>query len=244
MWPRDRERAAGRDRRHPAAGSASLAGRAQRQGRGASPTPRSGAGGCGHRTPARIAVTTASPVAQVIAFWPWDAEGAAASLQRLRESISPGTDVLVLDREPGFAAALNQLASSAPRADLAIVADACALPAGWLERIRRAASGDDALAGATAPASEAGTPIVVPDPVHPRISRLRPQCAYVRRSALELLGPFEESLDHPAAVLDEFAARAISRGLGCVLADDVSGVRLAGGLSPCPESEREKVLRL
>ena len=138
-------------------------------------------------------MTTASPVAQVIAFRPWDAEGAAASLQRLRESISPGTDVLVLDREPGFAAALNQLASSAPRADLAIVADACALPAGWLERIRRAASGDDALAGATAPASEAGTPIVVPDPVHPRISRLRPQCAYVRRSALELLGPFEES---------------------------------------------------
>jgi glycosyltransferase involved in cell wall biosynthesis len=86
--------------------------------------------------------------------------------------------------------------------------------------------------------------MLLTEPAHPRVSILGPHCAYIRRSALELLGPFEESLAHPAAVLDEFAARALSRGLAWVLADEVWCRKLPGGLAPCPDAERSEVSRL
>jgi glycosyltransferase involved in cell wall biosynthesis len=164
--------------------------------------------------------------------------------EEIRAAITPETRLIEADPSDGFAGALNRAAAAAGGADLVIIAGACMLPDGWLERLAQAASLEEAVAGATARITEGGEPALLPNPVYPRVSRLSPHCAYIRRSALELLGSFEESLQHPAAVLDEFAARAISRGLVCVLADDVVAAGLAAGIEPCPESEREQVSRL
>jgi glycosyltransferase involved in cell wall biosynthesis len=214
-------------------------------------------------------VSTPGPAAPAIAFWPWGGEGEAAALERLRRAAAAGADVVVLDHTLGFAAALNELARSGIPADVVVVADACVLPGGWLERLRRAAHADDSIAAATALPSGAGEPLfrgsdgdpvlvsrpvagdggVATDgaasvaPVHPRLSRLWPHCVYIRKSALGLVGDFDESLAHPGAVLAEFAARALSRGLSCVLADDVAVERLDGGLPPCPADETEQVAR-
>jgi glycosyltransferase involved in cell wall biosynthesis len=178
----------------------------------------------------------------VVLFWPWTDGGAAAStLERLRAAVPDETPVTVLERRQGFAAALNQASREAGRADLAIVADACLLPGGWLQATGRAAA-DEAVGGATAGLTHAGEPALLADPVRPVLLAPQPHCAYIRRSALELVGPFDESLEHPVAVLEEFAARAVSRGLGWVLADDVSAVRIDGGLEPCPDAQRALVL--
>jgi glycosyltransferase involved in cell wall biosynthesis len=194
-------------------------------------------------------VSIAVPLAPVIALWPWGAEARG----------DPRTEVVVLDRELGFAQALNRLAGSAAPADLAVVAYAGALPEGWLDRLRRAAYGDDSIAAATALPTAAdkppflgfdGDPVLTEgggrpvDPVNPRVSRLWPHCVYIRRSALGLLGGFDESLTHPGAVLADFAARALRRGLSCALADDVVVEQLPGELPPCPAGEAEKVLRV
>jgi glycosyltransferase involved in cell wall biosynthesis len=129
------------------------------------------------------------------------------------------------DADPGsFARVLNRAAANSGRADLAIASEAAMLPDGWLERLGQAAHSDEALAGATATAVGSGEPTLLTDPVHPRVSKLWPGCAYICRSALELVGAFGESLAHPAAVLDEFAARAVARGLVFVLADDVVAI--------------------
>jgi glycosyltransferase involved in cell wall biosynthesis len=201
-------------------------------------------------------------MAPTIVFWPWtSAEPSAATLRSARESAAPTAAVIVADARDGFAKAMNDAARTTGRADLAILADAGELPGGWLERMEQAACVDDTVAAATALATGPGTPLFAGfdddpvlrelpadsggqrsrAPVHPRIPTLWPWCTYIRRSALDLLGPFEESLRHPAAVLAEFAARALSRALACVLADDVLLRRLTGGLAPCPEAETAKV---
>jgi glycosyltransferase involved in cell wall biosynthesis len=211
-----------------------------------------------HRLGDDLEVT--SPTATVILFWPWSTDDAAIATRRsLHESAPPEVQVISLDPSLGLARALNEAERANRGADLAIIADACELPEGWLERMRGAACADDTLAAATAlPASKPlfagfdGDPVLgaaranstgaaPPQPVHARIFRLWPYCTYIRRSALELLGPFDETLDHPAAVLAEFAARALVRGLSCSLADDVVVRPLEGGLPPCPETEMAKV---
>ena len=155
--------------------------------------------------------------------------------------------------EGGFAAAVNAIAREHPRYDLAVLADACTLPDGWRERLLAAAHHDDTAAGASALVTSEGepmlgghdsdpvildaTPSITGHPQHPRLLVLRPQCTLLRASALELVGPLDESLTHPAAVLADFSARALSRGLTCVLADDVIVARGAGGLARTPEAE-------
>ncbi len=131
-----------------------------------------------------------------------------------------------------FARALNDGQAETRFADVAIASEAAMLPDGWLQRLGEAAHSDGALAGASATAVDAGEPTILTDAVHPRISKLWPGCAYIRGSALELVGPFDESLEHPAAVLDEFAARATARGLAFVLADDVVAISTARSLEP------------
>jgi glycosyltransferase involved in cell wall biosynthesis len=201
-------------------------------------------------------------MAPTIVFWPWtSAEPSAATLRGARESADPAAAVIVADPRDGFARAINEAARTTGRADLAILADACELPDGWLERMQRAAGVDDTVAAATALATGSGVPPfagfdgdpvlrALPQesdsqasraPVHPRIFTLWPCCTYIRRTALDLLGPFDETLAHPAAVLAEFAARALSHALACVLADDLLLRRLPGGLAPCPDAERARV---
>jgi glycosyltransferase involved in cell wall biosynthesis len=56
--------------------------------------------------------------------------------------------------------------------------------------------------------------------LRPRIATIGPGCAYIRRQALELLGPPQESLTLEEALFD-LAIRAISAGMVHVAADDV-----------------------
>jgi glycosyltransferase involved in cell wall biosynthesis len=206
-------------------------------------------------------VTGARPAA-VIAFWPWAGEAETATLDRLRETAPPSAEVIRLDGELGFARALNELAHDSGAADVAVVADAGLLPADWFERLRRAGYADDSVAAATALAAGPGDPpfegfdcdpVLSPGSdapgdapaaaVHPRVANLWPQCVYIRRSALGLLGAIDQSLTHPVAGLADLAASALRLGLTCVLADDVLVVRLEGGLPPCPTDQTAAVVR-
>jgi len=207
----------------------------------------------------------------VVLFWPWgEGDPATATLRALRANIPADTQVVVLDRARGFAAAVNSAAQGSGKADLALVADACKLPEGWLDRVRAAAYVDDTVAAATALACGPSAPLYRgfdddpvlgppapgdPEPgsggrdqarfppVRPRVFRLWPHCAYLRRTAFDVIGPFDESLSHPASALDEFSARAVSRGLSAALADDVVARSLPGGLAPCPGHELDRVAR-
>ncbi len=161
--------------------------------------------------------------------------------------------ILDCDADAGFAAGLEHAVRASGRADLVVIADACILPDGWLAALHGAACSQDTVAGASPLVAGAGEPLfggldpadggggdgggVAPAPVHPRIFTLWAHCAYLRRPALDLLGPAEQSLLHPAAVLADLAARALQRGFSCVMADDLCVERLAGGLRPCPEAD-------
>jgi len=150
--------------------------------------------------------------------------------------------ILDCDIDEGFAAGLNDAAGASGRGDLVVVADACALPDGWLARLGDAAGSDDTVAGASPLLGRqtAGAPDVRA-PLHPRIFSLWAGCAYLRRAALDLVGPADGSLSHPSAVLADFTARALEHGLSCVLADDLSATPLTGGLGPCRAAELRAV---
>ena len=166
---------------------------------------------------------------------------------------------------PGFASAMNQAARASRKQDLVVVADAFSPPGGWLRRLAAAAYVDDTVAAATVLASDPRDPLfpVLPDdavlgapqspergprgapasPSHPRVLSLRPCCSIIRHSAIELVGPFDEALTHPAAILADFAAKALAHGLSCVLADDIWMDQLSDGLLPCPEAELDVLAR-
>ncbi len=69
--------------------------------------------------------------------------------------------------------------------------------------------------------------------LYPRIATIGPGCAYIRRAALELAGPLDESKDF-AGALAELAMRMTSLGMVHVVADDV----LVGGSAESQESPR------
>lgn len=164
--------------------------------------------------------------------------------------------ILDCDADEGFAAGLEDAVRASGRADLVVVADACVLPQGWLGALGAAACSEDTVAGASPLLGGAGDTLFAgldpatrqpgrqrvgrderPAPLHPRIFTLWPHCAYLRRPALDLLGSAGTPPSHPAAVLADFAARALARGFSCVLADDLYVERVPGGLPPCPEAD-------
>jgi glycosyltransferase involved in cell wall biosynthesis len=172
----------------------------------------------------------------------------------------PVGDVIALTSPPdaGFARMLNAATVASGTADLAIVAGVCELPEGWLQALQTAARADDTVAAASALATGAGDrmfdgfdgdPVFrvpdsagrVPEALHPRIFSLWAHCACIRRSTIDLLGPLDESLTHPTAALADYGARAVARGLSCVLADDVCVERLADAVSPCPQDQIQAV---
>ena len=238
-------------------------------------TPGSGDAGAS----ALSGVLSSTPISTTVILPASRRRAARSERSGLDESTRARLTVLAGGADAGFAASLNKAAQVSARADLVIVADACTLPPGWLDRMHDAAYADAILAGATALAVGAGEDLFsgfdgdpvfrgrfaplgvrlaanVPGsppehqgksqtaPLHPRIWTLWPHCAYVRRDAIELLDGFDVSLEHPAAVLSDFAARALGAGLSCALADDVCVERLAGGLAPCPEAEVKALARL
>lgn len=168
------------------------------------------------------------------------------------ESLKPARDVaddrLLLAPTPaeGISALLNRAAEVCAPADIALVASGIGVAAGWLARLRAAATEDSIVAAATPlslgvggvellPAGDidrAGVPTAAELEqraaavarsalgVRPRIAALGPGCAYIRRSAWELAGPLEPELPL-ALALERLATRLTALGLLCVVADDV-----------------------
>lgn len=144
--------------------------------------------------------------------------------------------------EPVPAAVNRALAELAP-ADVVVLTEPCLFTAGWLQRLQAAATVDTNIATASALA-DTGTALAVGKRADTTLAemaanlaantmKLRPTlehpvrpCVYLRRDALELVGPLEESLEL-SAELDGFAARCRLSGLRHVAADDVLVERLA-----------------
>ena len=125
-------------------------------------------------------------------------------------------------------------------ADVALVIPGMRVSAGWLERLRAAALSDSTVVGATplclgsggvdlelgdraseATFDELAERVARRSPrLRPKITTMGPGCVYIRRSALELAGPLDESLP-PDDALADLALRLSAVGMVHVLADDV-----------------------
>jgi glycosyltransferase involved in cell wall biosynthesis len=145
---------------------------------------------------------------------------------------------------PATATAVNRALEQLAPADVVVLDEACCVTEGWLERLRDAARSDSNNATASALA-DTGTALAlcVEGDVDladladglaertlkllPRLSRPVGPCIYVRREALELVGPLDDELDLGAALEIDFAQRCLLSGLAHVAADDVVVRRLA-----------------
>jgi glycosyltransferase involved in cell wall biosynthesis len=131
-------------------------------------------------------------------------------------------------------------------ADVALLSEPCLLTPGWLERMRDAARGDSNTATASALADVGGELALCEEcgpqedlaqlagslaehtrALRPRLSRAVGPCVYVRREALELVGPLDERIELRWALEVDFAQRCLLSGLAHVAADDVVVGRLA-----------------
>ena len=175
-------------------------------------------------------------------------------LQACVESVRLHTHegVPVLQVAPSASAVNGALEQLAP-ADVLLLSEPCQVSAGWLERLRDAARADTNTATASALA-DAHTALALSQDDHdedfdelavslrehtlrllPRISRAVGPCVYVRREALELVGPLDEQLELRLALEVDFAQRCLLSGLAHVAADDV----VVGALAQAPEGEAE-----
>jgi len=168
----------------------------------------------------------------------------------VRAQVPAGSSVVCV--EPRTATVNDALARLAP-ADVVILTEPCRVTAGWLERLREAALGDTNTATASALA-DTGTELALCSEdsgaradesgeddlarladglaartlaLRPRLRRIVGPCVYVRREAIELVGPLDEQLDLGTALEVDFAQRCLLSGLAHVAADDVVVARLA-----------------
>lgn len=157
--------------------------------------------------------------------------------ESVREHTAANTPIVTVSAST---AAVNRALEQVAPADAVLLSEPCLVSAGWLERLRNAARADTNTATASALA-DAGTPLALADvdrPVddlaalehgvaehtlalRPRLSRAVGPCVYLRRDALELVGPLDERLDLDRAVEADFARRCLLAGLAHVAADDV-----------------------
>jgi glycosyltransferase involved in cell wall biosynthesis len=178
--------------------------------------------------------------------------GTSAALDQLVQALdgdAGGRALLGLVVESGAAAgALNEAIRVSFPSDVAVVVPGVLVSAGWLDGLRAAALSDSTVASATPlsfgvgalelagggePSRSAeGAAACVrqgAQPLYPRIATIGPGCAYIRRTALELAGPLEESLSL-ADALSDLALRTTALGMVHVAADDVLVEGLEGGL--------------
>ncbi len=167
-------------------------------------------------------------------------------LESVRAQTPPEVQTFVVEPTPD---ALNAAIEHLAAADLVILAPACRVPQGWLERLHAAAYADTNTATASALADFA-TPLALSEeahtpegfagrsqavaeraqPLRPRLRRAVGPCIYVRRDALELVGGLDKELDLEPALGIDFPQRCLLSGLGHVAADDV----LVETLRPAP----------
>ena len=146
----------------------------------------------------------------------------------------------------GFPGNVNVAFEASAPGDVALLNSDCEVGPEWLERLRAAAHSDTLIATATALTNH-GTILSVPErnvpsqrlpaghtvdtaarAVADRSLRLRPRiptaighCVYVRRSALELVGFFDQTFKPGYGEEVDFSQRCALRGLVHVAADDV-----------------------
>jgi glycosyltransferase involved in cell wall biosynthesis len=175
--------------------------------------------------------------------------GTSAALDELAQALDADADaggraLLGLVVESSAAAgALNEAIRVSFPSDVAVVVPGVLVSAGWLDGLRAAALSDSTVASATplsfgvgalevagggepSRSAEEATACVRQGamPLYPRIATIGPGCAYIRRTALELAGPLEESLSL-ADALSDLALRTTAIGMVHVVADDM----LVGG---------------
>ncbi len=164
----------------------------------------------------------------------------------------------------GFVANMNAVFRDTAPADVVIVNSDTVVPAAWLERLRAAAYSDGLVATAST-LSNHGTILSVPDrdapsPLPPpglsiteadaRIARASPRlhpriptgvghCLYIRRSALELVGHFDETFSPGYGEEVDFSQRCSARGLWHVVADDLYVFHRGAGTFGTLQSERQ-----
>lgn len=154
----------------------------------------------------------------------------------------------------GFVRNMNAAFRDCAPADVVIVNSDTVVPPAWLERLRAAAYSDGLVATASTLTNH-GTILSVPDwkdpssspppgltvdeadariaraspRLHPRIPTGVGHCLYIRRSALELVGDFDEAFSPGYGEEVDFCQRCLARGLRHVVADDLYVFHRAGG---------------
>jgi GT2 family glycosyltransferase/glycosyltransferase involved in cell wall biosynthesis len=195
----------------------------------------------------------------------------------LNELEATGTlehDVYYLRQEQnrGFVGNVNSAFEAVAPGDPVLLNSDCVVERGWLEGLRDAAYTDGRVATASALTNH-GTILSVPERNHPRPTlpqdweleraaaavredslRLRPEiptalghCAYVRRSALELVGEFDEAFSPGYGEEVDFSQRCLLRGLRHVAADEVFVFHQGQGSFSPPgkeiQAEHEELIR-
>jgi glycosyltransferase involved in cell wall biosynthesis len=171
-------------------------------------------------------------------------------------------DVDVVQVAPSVAAVNLAIEELAP-ADAVVLCAPCQVSRGWVERLAAAAHSDTNTATASA-LSDGGTALAIGAAaqdqgedfatltkelaghtltLRPRLSRAVGPCVYLRRDALQLVGPLDEQLDLQPAIELDFAQRCLLSGLTHVAADDIVVKRLdpsraEGGEIPAQLRER------
>ncbi len=183
----------------------------------------------------------------ILAGSPTTLEGLA---QALDVEIRDRTIVGLAPQRDTAVCALNATIAASFPSDVAFVRAGVQVSPGWLRGLQGAATSDSIVASATPLSLGAGAVMLAgADPsdageaaiairqsaldLHPRIATIGPGCAYIRRAALELAGPLDESKGLSEALAD-LAMRMTSLGMIHVVADDV----LVGGSSEPQEPPR------
>lgn len=161
------------------------------------------------------------------------------------------------------AAEVNRAIERLWPADVVLLSEPCRVTTGWLARMREAAyadtntasasaladrgtalalSVDDGAAGSTARdlAELAGALAEHTLALRPRLSLIVGPCVYLRRDALELVGPLDAGLALRWALEVDFAQRCLLAGLAHVAADD----DVVGRLAPARDVAEEPPQRL
>jgi GT2 family glycosyltransferase/glycosyltransferase involved in cell wall biosynthesis len=187
-------------------------------------------------------------------------------------TLDHGVYYLRQERNLGFVGNINRAFEAVAPGDPVLLNSDCVVARNWLQGLRDAAYTESRVATASALTNH-GTILSVPERNQPRPTlpqdweleraasaiseeslRLRPQiptalghCVYIRRSALELVGAFDEAFSPGYGEEVDFSQRCLLRGLSHVVADDVFVFHQGQGSFSTAgkdiEAEHEELLR-
>jgi glycosyltransferase involved in cell wall biosynthesis len=189
-------------------------------------------------------------------------------LKEVFDAAAPAHDVVVLEQisNKGFLLTMNDAFVAAGRSDIVILNSDVIVGPQWLERMREAAYSSSTVATVTALTNH-GTIVSVPkrnvatddvpgglsvDEAARRVAagspRLRPRiptaighCTYVKRSVLDVVGPFDPAFSPGYGEEVDFSQRALAAGFEHVVADDVFVFHKGGSsFGRSPEIEKRK----